>query len=73
MESIVGTLKIDANADDIAFTSNTIAQGNLDISGNVTLAGTLVRLGNADTDTIDFNADIEGNLIPNLKQLYYWY
>tara|TARA_R110002033_G_scaffold164748_1_gene202294 strand:+ start:33 stop:2537 length:2505 start_codon:yes stop_codon:yes gene_type:complete len=67
MESIVGTLKIDANADDIAFTSNTIAQGNLDISGNVTLAGTLVRLGNADTDTIDFNADIEGNLIPNLN------
>jgi hypothetical protein len=67
MESIVGTLNIDANAGDIALTSNTSMQGNLNVTGNVTLGGTLVRLGNADTDTIDFNADIEGNLIPNLN------
>ena len=67
MESIVGTLTIDANAGDIALTSNTEIQGNLDVTGNVTLGGTLVRLGNADTDTIDFNADIDGNLIPNLN------
>ena len=67
LESIVGSLTLTAAGDDINFTSNTNIIGNLDVTGDVTLAGTLVRLGNADTDTIDFNADIEGNLIPNLN------
>jgi len=67
LETIVGELTLDAGGGDFNFTSNTNISGNLDVTGNVTLGGTLVRLGNADTDKIDFNADIEGNLIPNLN------
>ena len=43
---------------------------NLDITGNISLSGTInaqgnVTLGDADTDSVTFTADIHSNILPN--------
>lgn len=43
--------------------------GNLDIAGNITVGGT-INLGDADTDNININADINSNLIPNTPDAF---
>ena len=70
MESIVGNLELRAGLDSINISNNTIINANLDVSGNVTLGGSLIRLGDDVNDTIDFEADITGDLIPNLSSTY---
>tara|TARA_B100000085_G_scaffold264751_1_gene271950 strand:+ start:1529 stop:3202 length:1674 start_codon:yes stop_codon:yes gene_type:complete len=38
--------------------------GNVDVTGNLTLAGN-ITIGDSDSDTINIEADLGGNLIPN--------
>ena len=47
---------------------NTNITADLDVSGNVTIGGALVRLGDADTDSIDFNAEVNNNIILKFTQ-----
>jgi len=54
----------------ININDNVTINANLDVSGNLTIGGALVRLGDADTDSIDFNAEVDNNFIPNLNNTY---
>ena len=45
---------------------------NLDVTGNITLTGQVsaqgnVTLGDTDTDSVTFSADVTSNILPNLK------
>ena len=57
-----GTGQINLNADTQVF-------GNLHVTGTITADGNLT-LGDADTDSIDFNADIASNIIPDATNTY---
>lgn len=70
LESIVGNLELRSGLDTINISNNTIINANLDVTGNVTLGGELIRLGDDINDTIDFEADITGDLIPNFTSTY---
>jgi hypothetical protein len=43
--------------------------GNLDVTGNITLGGN-ITVGDADTDSIDLNADLVSDIIPNAAATY---
>ena len=53
----------------IGVAKNAYIGGNLEVVGNVTVGGT-INLGDADTDNININADINSNLIPNFNDQY---
>jgi hypothetical protein len=57
-----GTGKVNVNADMEVL-------GNLHATGTITADGDIV-LGDANTDTIDFNADIASDIIPNVDNTY---
>ena len=66
LESLVGNLKIDSALNTVNINANTNITGNLDTSGNTTIAGSLVSLGDADTDNISFNSDVTSGMTPNV-------
>jgi len=49
--------------------ANTLVDGNLHVTGNITADGD-IQIGDADTDSVTFNADVASNLIPNVNELY---
>ncbi len=57
-----GTGKVNVNADMEVF-------GNIHATGTITADGS-ITLGNSDTDTIDFNADIASNMIPDVDGVF---
>jgi hypothetical protein len=57
-----GTGKVNVNADMEVF-------GNIHATGTITADGS-ITLGNSDTDTIDFNADIASNIIPDVDDTF---
>lgn len=57
-----GTGKVNVNADMEVF-------GNIHATGTITADGS-ITLGNSDTDTIDFNADIASNIIPDVDNTF---
>jgi len=69
VETISDTLHLNS-AGVINILDNTNITGHLDISGNVTIGGALVRLGDADTDNINLSADVISDLTPNFNNTY---
>ena len=64
----------DVYARDIDARNGTFS-GTLDVTGNTTIDGNLVlggniTIGDADTDNININAELDGHLIPNSDSLY---
>lgn len=57
-----GTGEVNINA-------NVLVNGDLHATGTITADGNLT-LGDTDTDSIDFNADIASNIIPNTTNFY---
>ena len=49
--------------------ANTNVTGSLHATGNITFGGNLT-LGNDDTDSVDFNADVNSHLIPDSTDSY---
>ena len=48
---------------------------NLDVTGNISMSGTItaqgdVTLGDADTDSVTFTADVTSHILPNLTNTY---
>ena len=70
LESLVGDLNINSALNTVNINANTNITGNLDTSGNTTIAGSLVRLGDADTDNISFNSDVTSGMTPNVNSAY---
>lgn len=57
-----GTGKVNVNSD-------MLVTGNIHATGNITADGDIV-IGDANTDSITFNADISSNILPNQTSLY---
>lgn len=66
LESLVGDLNINSALNTVNINATTNITGNLTTDGNATIAGSLVRLGDADTDDISFNADVTSGMTPNI-------
>jgi hypothetical protein len=49
--------------------SDLTVNGNIHATGNITADGS-IQLGDADTDSIDFNADVASDIIPDLDNEY---
>ena len=70
LESLVGNLKIDSALNTVNINANTNITGNLDTAGNATISGSLVSLGDADTDNISFNSDVTSGMTPNVNSAF---
>ena len=57
-----GTGKVNIN-------SNVLVNGNLHATGNITADGNII-LGDANTDSVSFNADIASNINPDITDFY---
>jgi hypothetical protein len=71
------TIKSDINQVDIAsasgiinFLTNTNISVNLDVTGDLTVGGSLINLGNQITDTIDFEEEFTSDIIPATDNIY---
>lgn len=69
LESTSGAVNILAASDQINLLNNVSIAGNLDVVGNVTIGGNII-IGDQTTDTINFVAGIDSNLLPNLNNTY---
>ncbi len=59
----------DINTTTIDTSGNATIGGNLDVTGNVTIGGN-ITIGDADTDSININAELNNHLIPNSDSLF---
>jgi hypothetical protein len=69
ISSTSGDVNINSSAGTINLLDNVNITGNLDVSGNVTVGGN-ITLGDEDTDTIQINAQIDSDIIPNIDNTY---
>ena len=51
------------------FTGDVTINGNLDVTGNIVLGGN-ITVGDADTDSININADLTSHIIPNATNTF---
>lgn len=58
-----GSTKLTTDTNGIQVTGNVHATGNITADGNITL-------GDADTDSVTFNADLTSNIVPNATNTY---
>ena len=70
VESLSGEFNIDSASENINFNSDVNVAKNLAMTGNFNFDGSLNLFGNAYTDTVDFNIDIEQNFNPNIDTQY---
>lgn len=69
VSSITGPLNLRVNdplSESIFFNTNLEVQGNIHATGSITADGDLI-LGDADTDNITLNADINSNILPDIN------
>ena len=59
-----------ASANNINFTSNVAISKNLTMTGDITIGGALITLGNEATDTINFNTPFSQDIEPDISGLY---
>jgi hypothetical protein len=69
VESVTGDLNITAASGAINLQNDTYITGNLDVTGDVTIGGN-IQIGDQDTDTVNFVAGINSNLIPAATATY---
>ena len=69
ISSTSGDININSSTSTINLQDNVNITGNLDVTGNVTVGGN-ITLGDEDTDTININARIDSDIIPNLDDTY---
>jgi hypothetical protein len=65
-----GTLIGEWDATELNLKQNLTVDGNATITGTTTFTGGTITLGNADTDAVDFNADVVSNIIPDADNTY---
>ena len=69
IESLAGDVNVTAASGSINLQNNTFVTGNLDVTGDITLAGN-IQVGDASTDTINFVGGISSNLVPATNTTY---
>ena len=70
VETLTGPLNIDAANNNINFLKSTNVNGNIDMSGNFSIAGELINVGNEITDTVAFNTEFIRDVIPDISGRY---
>jgi Concanavalin A-like lectin/glucanases superfamily len=68
-ESLTGAINITSADDQINFTNNVNVAGNVAVVGNVTIGGN-ITIGDASTDSVNFIAAVNSNIIPNIDSTY---
>ncbi len=69
VESLTGDVNIISASDIINLQNNVNITGNLDVTGNVTIGGN-ITIGDQTTDSVQFVAGIDSDIIPNLPATY---
>jgi hypothetical protein len=69
VESLSGNVNIVAASNEINLNNNVTITGNLDVTGNVSIGGN-ITIGDAPTDTIQFIAGIDSDIIPAQDSVY---
>lgn len=69
VESLSGDVNILAASDQINLNANVNIDGNLDVTGNVSIGGN-ITIGNEPTDTIQFIAGIDSDIVPAQDSVY---
>ena len=69
ISSTSGDININSSTGNINLQDNVNITGNLDVTGNVTVGGN-ITLGDEDTDTININARIDSDIVPNVDDTY---
>ena len=69
IETLTQDFNVDAATNQINLQSNVTITGNLDVTGNVTVGGN-VTIGNESTDTVQFVAGVDSDILPALDSTY---
>jgi hypothetical protein len=69
IESLSGDVNIVSANDNINLQNNVNITGDLDVTGNVTIGGN-ITIGDNTTDSVQFIAGIDSDIIPNLPATY---
>ena len=51
-------------------TSELVVNGNLEVTGSVTWDGSAITIGNSDQDNVEFNAEINSHIVPNIHNTF---
>ena len=70
IESTAGNINILSATGNTNFNTSVSVKQDLDITGNVSIGGELIRLGDQPTDTIDINVNIDQHLYPDDTSTY---
>lgn len=70
IQSLAGSINVDSNSGGINFLDNTVVSGNVNMTGDFTISGTLLKFGNQETDTINFSMTFDQNVEPDISGLY---
>ena len=68
-ESLSGDVNINADSGEINLNDNVNISGDLDVTGNITLGGN-ITIGDEASDTIEFKAGIDSDIIPSITSTY---
>ena len=70
VETLTGPLDIESASNNINFLKNTTVNGNIEMSGNFTISGELINVGNEITDTVEFNTEFIRDVVPDISGRY---
>ena len=59
-----GTGKVVFNTDEL------VVNGDLEVTGSVSWDGSSITIGNSDQDNIEFNAEVNSHIVPNIHDTY---
>jgi len=69
IETLTGDFNIAADSQEVNIDSNVNIDGDLDVTGNVSIGGN-ITIGDEETDTIEFVAGIDSDIIPAVDSTY---
>ena len=70
VETLTGPLDIASANNNINFLKDTNLDGNIEMSGNFSISGELINVGNEITDTVEFNTEFIRDVIPDISGRY---
>jgi len=70
VETLTGPLDIESATNNINFLKSTTVDGNIEMSGNFTISGELINVGNEITDTVAFNTEFIRDVVPDISGRY---
>ena len=69
IETLTQDFNINSATGEVLINDNTTITGNLDVTGDTTIGGN-ITIGDADTDSIEFAAEVDSDIVPNVDNAY---